>query len=257
MKMRESRVLNRLREGRPVFSLKVNTKDTRVVEMMAMHGVECIWTCAEHVANDWGVIESQILAAKAYDADTVVRVPRGSYSDYIRPLELDAAGIMVPHIMSAEDARRVAEMTRFYPIGKRPVDGGNADGRYCAIPAAEYNEQANRNRFVIVQIEDPEAVEELDGICEVPGIDMVFFGPGDYSHRLGVSGQLDHPEVCRVRELVARKAREHGIYAGTVAGPATADEYLRMGYQFLNLGSDVAAMLQYMTGIREFLDRHR
>ena len=83
MKMRESRVLNRLREGRPVFSLKVNTKDTRVVEMMAMHGVECIWTCAEHVANDWGVIESQILAAKAYDADTVVRVPRGSYSDYI------------------------------------------------------------------------------------------------------------------------------------------------------------------------------
>ena len=77
MKMRESVVLNKLRAGKPAFSLKVNTKDSRVVEMMAIHGIDCIWTCAEHVANDWGVIENQILAAKAYGADTVVRVPRG------------------------------------------------------------------------------------------------------------------------------------------------------------------------------------
>lgn len=253
MKMRESVVLNKLRAGKPAFSLKVNTKDSRVVEMMAIHGIDCIWTCTEHVANDWGVIENQILAAKAYGADTVVRVPRGSYSDYIRPLELDATGIMVPHIMSAEDARKVAEMTRFYPIGKRPVDGGNADGLFCNISAKEYNEQANRNRFVIVQIEDPEAVEELDEICQVPGIDMVFFGPGDYSHRLGVSGELNHPEVCRIRELVAKKANEHGIFAGTVAGIGNAKEYLDMGYHFLNLGSDVGAMLQFMEGITGIL----
>ena len=256
MKMRESKVLNRLRAGKPAFSLKVNTKDSRVVEMLALHGIECIWTCVEHVANDWNAIESQILAAKAYGADTVVRVARGSYSDYIKPLELDAAGIMVPHIMSADDARKVAEMTKFYPIGKRPVDGGNADGLFCSISAAEYNEQANRNRFVIVQIEDPEAVEEIDEICQVPGIDMIFFGPGDYSHRLGVSGQLNHPEICRIRELVARKANEHGIYAGTVAGIATAQEYLDMGYHFLNLGSDVAALLQYMAPIESFLSQY-
>lgn len=253
MKMRESVVLNKLRAGKPAFSLKVNTKDSRTVEMMAIHGIDCIWTCTEHVPNDWSVIESQILAAKAYGSDTVVRVARGSYSDYIRPLELDATGIMVPHIMSEADARKVAEMTRFYPIGRRPIDGGNADGLFCNISAAEYNEQANRNRFVIVQIEDPEAVDEIDGICEVPGIDMIFFGPGDYSHRLGISGQIDHPEVCRVRELVAKKAHEHGIFAGTVAGIGNAREYLDMGYDFLNLGSDVGAILGFMGGIKDFL----
>ena len=254
MQMRESKVLNKLRAGKPAFSLKVNSKDSRIVEMMAIHGIDCIWTCTEHVPNDWSVVESQILAAKAYGADTVVRVARGSYSDYIRPLELDATGIMVPHIMSEADARKVAEMTRFYPIGRRPIDGGNADGLFCNISAAEYNEQANRNRFVIVQIEDPEAVEEIDGICEVPGIDMIFFGPGDYSHRLGISGQINHPEVNRIRELVAKKAHEHGIFAGTVAGVRNAKEYLDMGYDFLNLGSDVGAMLSFMGNVNKFLE---
>ena len=253
MQMRESKVLNKLRAGKPAFSLKVNSKDSRIVEMMAIHGIDCIWTCTEHVPNDWSVVESQILAAKAYGADTVVRVARGSYSDYIRPLELDATGIMVPHIMSEADARKVAEMTRFYPIGKRPIDGGNADGLFCNISAAEYNEQANRNRFVIVQIEDPEAVDEIDGICQVPGIDMIFFGPGDYSHRLGISGQINHPEVNRIRELVVKKAHEHGIFAGTVAGVGNAREYLDMGYDFLNLGSDVGAMLSFMGNVNKFL----
>ncbi len=67
-------------------------------------------------------------AAKVFDVDAIVRVPRGSYSDMIRPLELDAAGIMVPHVMSAEDARQVVRWTRFAPVGLRPLDGGNADG---------------------------------------------------------------------------------------------------------------------------------
>ena len=98
----------------------------------------------EHVPNDFSVIQNQILTAKAYDVDILCRVPRGSYSDHIRPLEMDAAGIMVPHVMSLDDAKRVVQMTRFHPIGRRAVDGGNADGAYCGIPFTDYIEQANR-----------------------------------------------------------------------------------------------------------------
>ena len=96
-------------------------------------------------------------------------------------------------------------------------------------------------------------MDEIDGICQVPGIDMIFFGPGDYSHRLGISGQINHPEVNRIRELVAKKAHEHGIFAGTVAGVGNAREYLDMGYDFLNLGSDVGAMLSFMGNVNKFL----
>jgi len=253
MKMRESRVLGTLRAGKTAFSIKVNTSDPRVLEMAAQQGISCIWTDVEHVANDWSTIEKQVWAAKAHDADLLVRIARGPYSDYIRPLELDAAGIMVPHVMSAQDARDVARMTRFYPIGQRPVDGGNADGSYCAIAPAEYARQANANRFVIVQIEDPEAVDELDAIAAVEGIDMLFFGPGDYSHRLGVIGQLEHPEVRRVRELVAKAALRAGKFAGTVGSPANSRELADMGYRFINLGSDVSGLLGYFHGIGEHI----
>jgi 4-hydroxy-2-oxoheptanedioate aldolase len=97
----------------------------------------------EHVANDWSVIEKQILATKAYGSDLLVRVARGGYSDYTRPLELDDAGIMVPHIMSFEDAKKVVNMTRFHPFGRRPLDGGNADGVYCEIDILDYIKDAN------------------------------------------------------------------------------------------------------------------
>jgi len=106
-----------------------------------------------------------------------------------------------------------------------------------------------------VQIEDPEPLDEIDEICQAPGIDMIFFGPSDYSHRLGVSGELNHPEICRIRELMAKKANKHGIFAGTVAGIGNEKEYIDMGYHFLNLGGDVGAMLGFMSSITDFLTK--
>jgi len=163
--MRRSRVLGKLRAGEVAYCFKLNLADARACEIAARHGFDCIWTCAEHVANDWSVIENQILAAKSYDVDILCRVPRGSYSDHIRPLEMDAAGIMVPHVMGVEDAEKVIRMTRFQPLGRRAADGGNADGFYCNIPFEEYIRQANSERFVVFQIEDPEPLDELEAIA--------------------------------------------------------------------------------------------
>ncbi len=199
----------------------------------------------EHVPNDWAAIEQQIWAAKAYDVDVMVRVSRGGYSDYIRPLELDAAGIMVPHIMSAADAQNVARMTRFHPIGRRPVDGGNADGAYCMIDFREYLQQANEQRFIVVQIEDPEPLDELESIASVEGIDVLLFGPGDFSHGIGVPGQWDDPRIAEARQRIAQVAREHGKFAGTTGGPQNLDELVDMGYQFVNIGADVVGIADY------------
>ena len=251
--MRKSRTLEMLRAGKPVFSVKLNTADPRVAELAALLDIPCIWVDTEHTPNDNRITEQQIYAAKAHNVDILARVPRGSYSDYIHPLEMDAAGIMVPHIMSVEDAKNVVKMTRFYPVGRRPVDGGNADGLYCLLGQAEYNRQANANRFTVFQIEDPEAMEQVDEIAAVPGYDILFFGPGDYSHSIGHSGEFDHPDVVAGFEKVAAAARKHGKFAGTVGGIANARERIDMGYQFLNLGSDVAALGNYFKQISEFI----
>jgi len=240
--MRPSRVLAKLRAGQAVSCFKLNLDSSRAAEIAALAGFDCLWTCMEHVPNDYALIERQINAAKIYDVDVVVRVARGGYSDYIRPLELDAAGIMVPHIMSATDAKRVANMTRFHPIGRRPVDGGNADGKYCGIDFCDYLKQANEQRFVIVQIEDPEPLKELDEIASVQGIDMLFFGPGDFSHAIGVPGNWDDSRIADARQRVAVAARKHGKFAGTVGSPANMEDLIALGYQFINLGADVIAL---------------
>ena len=252
MNMRRSKTLEMLRAGKTVISTKCNTSDPRVVEIAAMMGFPCIWVDTEHTANDYFVTEKQIMAAKMYDADVLVRIPRGSYSEYIRPLELDAAGIMVPHVMSVEEAKEIVRMTRFHPIGRRPVDGGNADAKYCMVPTHEYTQQANDQRFVILQIEDPEAMEQIDAIAAVEGFDMLFFGPADYSHAIGVPGQMDHPEVVAGFRRVAEAAKKHGKFAGTVGTKANAAERLAMGYQFMNIGADVVALDNYFKDIYEF-----
>ena len=155
MKMRESKVLKKLRAGKIVSCFKVNLSDARVPELASITGFDCIWTDQEHIGQDWSIVAANVWATKAHDTDLLVRVSRGSYSDYIRPLELDATGIMVPHIMGLEDAKKVIEITRFYPLGRRPIDGGNTDGAYTALDFNDYLLQANEQRFVILQIEDP------------------------------------------------------------------------------------------------------
>ncbi len=256
MNMRRSRVLEALRAGRMATSFKMNLADARAVEIAAMAGFDCIWLDMEHVPNDFSVIEQGIWAAKGRDTDVMVRVARGGYSDYIRPLEMDAAGIMVPHVMGAADALAVSRMTRFHPVGRRPLDGGNADGAYCAMGLAEYLRQANDQRFVVVQIEDPEPMEELDAIAAVPGIDMLFFGPGDYSHGVGAPGAWDDPRLLDARQRVAKAALAHGKYAGTVATPSNIDDLIGLGYRFLNMGSDVTGLAQHCRNIAaEFAKR--
>lgn len=248
-RMRRSRVLAKLRAGQLAGCVKLNLGDPRVAEIAAASGVDCLWIDLEHVANDLREVENQIRAAKVFDVDTVVRVPRGSYSDLIRPLEMDATGIMVPHVMSARDARQVVWQTRFHPIGRRPLDGGNADGAYCTIPPDEYTRQANRERFLIVQIEDPEPMAELDEIAQVEGIDVILFGPGDFSHGIGCVGRVDDPRVVEAERRVAASALAHGKFAGAVAGLDTLADKLALGFRFINVGADVLALTDYFARI--------
>lgn len=242
---RRSVVLDKLRAGKKAISFKNNFACARATELAALAGFDCIWICSEHVPTDFDTMEKQILAAKAHNTDIIVRVPKGSYSDFIRPLEADATGIMIPHLMSADEAREIVWKTRFHPLGRRPVDGGNADGQFCRLPCRDYIQFMNENRMIIFQIEDPEPLAELEEICQVPGIDMIFFGPGDFSHALGVPGELNHPEVDRTRKRIAETAHKYGKFAGTTCGMENMKAYFELGYDFLNCGSDVGAMNEY------------
>lgn len=247
--MRESRVLNKLRAGETASCLKVNFGDGQASELAAMSGFDCLWIDREHLAQDWSVVASHVWASKAHDVDLMVRVPRGSYSDYIKPLELDATGILVPHIMNLEDAKRVIEMTRFHPEGRRAIDGGSADCAYTGLDFHDYLRQANEQRFVILQIEDPEPLKDLDAIAALEGYDMLFFGPGDFSQGIGAPGDWKNPKLIEARKLVAEAANQYGKFAATSGSIDSLDEFLELGYKFVNVGADVVGLKNYCKGL--------
>ncbi|MBD3624948.1 MAG: aldolase [Rhodobacteraceae bacterium] len=243
--MRRSRVLRAVREGRVARCLKLNTADPRVAEIFASAQPDAIWVCMEHCGAGWTEIEHQIRAAALHDVDTFVRVARGSYSDYVRALELDAAGLIVPHVMGLEDAQMVRDFTKFAPVGRRALDGGNADARFLRLGLADYLSQANSERVVLHQIEDPEAADDLEAIAELDGVDGLFFGPGDYSVALGAPGQMDHAEVEAMRVRVAQVARQHNKIAATVCSQDQIRRHADLGYNFLNVGADVLALTRF------------
>jgi 4-hydroxy-2-oxoheptanedioate aldolase len=249
MLLRQSRVLNKLRAGEPASCTKLNLGDPRVAEIAAMSGIDSVWLDMEHVPNSIEAIENQVRAAKVFDVDAIVRTRRGSYSDLIVPLEMGAAGIMVPHVMSADDARKIARQTRFHPVGRRALDGGNSDGAYCGTSTQEYVAHANRHTLVIVQIEDPEPMEELEAIAAIDGIDMLFFGAGDFSHGIGVPGNFDDPRIADARQRIADAARRHTKFAGTVGTIASRPALHAQGYQFVSVGADVLALREYFRQI--------
>ncbi len=243
--MRSSRVLRKLRSGSNVHCIKINLSDPKVCEMAALAGFDCVWVDQEHIGQNWSALEAAVWATKAHDTDILVRTPRGAYNNYIKPLEMDATGIMVPHIMSLADAKEIVHHTRFHPLGRRAIDGGNADGSYTGLDFGAYLKAANEQRFVILQIEDPEPLEELEAIAALPGYDMLFFGPGDFSQGIGAPGVWDHPQLVATRERVAALAAQHGKFAGTVGSPANLKDLHALGYQFVSIGADVVGLKAY------------
>jgi 4-hydroxy-2-oxoheptanedioate aldolase len=245
MKPRASRVLREVRAGGRATVLKLNLIDPRIVELVGMAGASAVWLCNEHVPNDWLNLEHQVRAAKLHDMDTIVRVNKGSYSDYVKPFELDGTGIMVPHVSSADEARAIVDMVRCHPVGRRAMDGGNMDGAFCQIPLADYAHQNNTERFVILQIESPEALEVVEEIAAVPGFDMLLFGAGDFSHRIGKLGQATAPEVVAARKRVAAAALNNGKYVAVASLYGQKEEVVAEGTQVFTLGADVLGMGDY------------
>ena len=234
-----------MRAGDVATCIKLNLSDARAAEIAAICGFDCLWIDMEHVPNSYLTIESIVRSAKIYDCDVLTRVEKGCYSDWIRPLEADSAGIMVPHLMNLAEAKKIVYYTKFHPIGRRPLDGGNADAKYCLVDGKDYLKQANEPRFVVVQIEDPEPLAELEEICSTDGIDMIFFGPADFSQGIGCPCDFSDTRLNETKKIIAEAARKYGKFAGTVGSPSNQDELIDMGYQFISLGADVCALTSY------------
>ncbi len=250
--MRFSRIKAKFRKNQPALITTLHYIDPTLYEMTSLMGFDGIWMDLEHHHYSVETAANLMRAARVGASDIVARPAKGEFMRMDRLLEAGATGIMYPRCESADEARELVKWAKFAPMGERGVDAANADAPYCFAPLKPYLAKANEETLVIAQIESPRAVEAVEEIAKVPGIDVLMMGPADLSVLSGIPGEFDHPIIMNARERIARAAKNAGIHWGTVsANPTHTAKLLEMGALFICHNADIVIMKQGLEAIQK------
>lgn len=214
--MKKSVVCEKMRRGENIMVAKHNFFNAELAELIGYMGYDALWICNEHEMVDRSLLASILRGAKITGTDMMVRLSAADYTDLIQPLEAGAQGLMIPHVHKVEQLRWIAKETKFQPRGMRGMDCVNQDADQGMADTLDYIKFANENTFIVAQIEDDEALQHVDEFAAVEGIDVIFLGPADYSHSIGMPCQFHHPKVHDAIKKCAEACAKHGIYCGTV-----------------------------------------
>ena len=208
--MRLSRVRQRWAAHAPALCVAVALTDPAVAELASLLGFDCLWIDLEHHPRSLETAANSMRAARVGGADIIARPAKGEFMRMSRMLEAGATGIMYPRCEHEDEAAEVVRYCKFAPIGARGMDGGGPDVPYASMSLPKYIETANRETFIFVQIEDPKSLERVEKIAAVPGVDGIFFGPGDFSVLAGIPEQFDHPLIVNAQQRIADATRAAG-----------------------------------------------
>jgi 4-hydroxy-2-oxoheptanedioate aldolase len=241
--MRDSKVLRKLRSGQ-VARICVTGSPIAFYPAVAAHNhFDGIWVDGEHRTWDPAQVNAMLAQHYAADIDAVWRSPSKEKNALYRLLEDGATGLMIPHVSSAAEALQLVQAIKFPPMGDRGFCGGGRDARYWIGKPADYIQKANEETFLVVQIETPSALDNVDEIAAVPGVEVLFLGPGDMSLRLGCTPAVDDPVMLEVQKKVAAAAAKHGkAWGRPVGSKADAARIIELGARFVAYGGEFAAV---------------
>jgi 2-keto-3-deoxy-L-rhamnonate aldolase RhmA len=237
--MQKSIVKEKLAAGRLVLVPKICFMDPNIVETLGLFGFDCAWICNEYKAIDPTVLENMVRAGRASGIECIIRTGVNSFDDFSRFLAMGANGLMIPHVQTPQHARRAVDGIKYPPLGHRELEDINADANFGLMPLNEYLKAANDETVIVVQIEDMEAIERVEEIAEVQGIDVLFVGPADLALNLGVPGQCKHPKVLDAIRRVIKACEARNLVCGTPAiDPEHCKRLIDEGVRYLTDGSD-------------------
>lgn len=250
--MNPSIVKRKLAAGEPVLAAKSNFNSPAIVEMMGMIGFDCLWICNEHLYPTDEMLDHLVRAARASGMDVMLRRNMAGYHELLRPLEMGVHGFMIPRVTDPAYLQKVVANVKFPPVGNRGLDGVNADADFGLLPVSQYVERSNRETFIVAQIEEPAALERLDEIAAIEGIDVLLVGPGDLSLQLGIPGQIRDPRILKALDDVAAACQSHKKVAGTTTASAEdARQLMDRGYRFFGTGADYGAVKNHLLSVKE------
>ena len=239
----------RVRAGETLLGSIIALPCAEVAEMFSRAGFDWLFVDTEHAPLDPLAAQGLLQAARC---PCLVRVPAGEEAAIKKALDIGAAGVVVPQVNSAEDAERIVRYCRYPPRGSRGVGIVRAQG--YGLDFKEYVEGANDSVIVMLQIEHIDAVNNIDSIVRVPGVDALMIGPYDLSGTMGKLGQVNDPEVEQAIETVRKACAAAGmklaIFASTAEG---MKPYLRKGYTLPIAGMDLMLLAAAARGVVQSL----
>jgi 4-hydroxy-2-oxoheptanedioate aldolase len=245
--MRTNQVKEKLKRGEPALGAWLSLPSVPAARIMARLGFDWLVVDMEHSAQNPVLMADMV--ATIVDAGTCapfVRVPANSVEWFKWALDAGAWGVVVPMINTREEAQRAVELAKYPPLGLRSIGGAFGPYGFGITDWPEYARTANDETIVTVQIESAQALENLDGILSVPGIDVAFVGPNDLHAQLGLTPSTEgtEPEFVHALERIKAAARKHHIALGIFSGNGeAAAERIRQGFQMISVTSDIISMI--------------
>jgi 4-hydroxy-2-oxoheptanedioate aldolase len=233
----------KLAAGKPVVVLSGN-HNTDMVDFLGQFGPDGIWIECEHGPVTWDQIGDFSRACDLWNVASITRVMANEPWLITRTLDRGASGIVVPHVSTKTEAQQVVRSAKFGPIGERGMFGSRR-----SFGVTNYFQRANDESFVVVLIEEMEAVNNLADILTIDGIDVFFVAPSDLAQTMGYTGQPNHPEVQKVIDAAIRQIVAAGRTAGALVADDSVSHYYSLGARFF-----LTAWTAWVAkGAREFL----
>jgi 4-hydroxy-2-oxoheptanedioate aldolase len=230
-----------LKAGTPQIGLWSSLSSNYTVEVIAGAGFDWILLDMEHSPNDLESLLAQLQAAAPYPTTSIVRVPWNDMVTIKRVLDVGAQSLLIPYVCSVEEAKAAVAATRYPPTGLRGVAGTTRATRFGRVK--DYARKASEEICVLVQVETKPALDQLEAICAVDGVDGAFIGPADLHASMGYPGETSNPAVMPLIEEAMRRIRKAGKAPGYLS-PVEADakRMLAAGALFVAVGADVGLL---------------
>lgn len=216
--LRENRLRAKLQAGEHAFGIMLTINSPDLVEFFGFFDFDFAFLDAEHGVMGVETAKELVRACNSSGMAPLIRVPKNDPTVILGFLEAGAQGIIVPHCIDGADVEAAVNACRYPPIGRRGGFSGSRPANYGLTQAApEYFEWADREIMVCPQIEDAPALDRLDEMMRVPGVDMFVIGPGDLGLSMGLRGQWFHPDVQAGIDAVCEAGKRHGKWVSTLA----------------------------------------
>ena len=230
-----------LKAGKPQIGLWSSLSSHYTVEVIAGAGYDWLLLDCEHSPNDLESLLAQLQACAPYPTSAVVRVPWNDMVNIKRVLDIGAQSLLIPYVCSPEEARAAVAATRYPPAGVRGVAGTTRATRFGRVK--DYAKRAHEEICVLLQVETQSALQNIEAICGIDGVDGVFIGPADLHASMGHAGETANPKVKPLIDDAIRRIRKAGKAPGILTpNEADARHWLECGALFVAVGSDAGIL---------------